>query len=181
MFHSKPSESLYRLHSELYPGGKDDHPGDENGGVCYVLVGRVVLGYPIRTNGMYRDPELGFTGQCVAMDRGASDDGLVFPGGLQRPISRELTKLPGARNLTVGVRYHSLVVETVKRGGSGTVERFREFVSFNDTYSYPCALHLLCFYRCVLCDRHELIGRKRCGACDVTMSCPVSDCICLMQ
>jgi hypothetical protein len=141
-YHSDEGEPLHHLHSELYPGGADDHPGDENGGVCYLLVGRVALGYPIRTNGRYRDPVYGVGGnpqgqyQCVAMDRDASDTGYVFAGGLSS-TSRELEKLPGARNLTSGVRYHSLVVETVKRGGRGTVERFREFVSFHDMYSYP--------------------------------------------
>jgi hypothetical protein len=38
-------------HKDLYPGGAPEHPGDAGGGMCYVLLSRVALGYTLRTKG----------------------------------------------------------------------------------------------------------------------------------
>ena len=123
---------LDRLHKDLYPGGASEHPGEENGGVCYVLVTRVALGYTLRTKGRFFDPATRqFSKQCVAMDPGATENGLTFI-----PSGRDLLNLPPPFG-TSGVRYHSLLAEVTKNGGAGTIQRFREFVTFNAAYTYP--------------------------------------------
>ena len=119
-------------HRDLYPGGASEHPGDDYGGVCYVLVTRVALGYTLRTKGRFFDPETRqFTKQCVAMDPGATESGLTFI-----PSCRDLVNLPQPFGAS-GVKYHSLLAEVTKNGGSGTIQRFREFVTFNAAYTYP--------------------------------------------
>ena len=124
--------ALSDRHKELYPGGADEHPGDQYGGVCYMLVTRVALGYMLRTKGRYFDPtKKQWSKNCVACDPGATEDGLTFI-----PSGRDLQKLPAPFDSS-GVRYHSLVAEVTQSGGTGTIERFREFVVFHGTYTYP--------------------------------------------
>ena len=119
-------------HKELYPGGADEHPGDQHGGVCYMLVTRVVLGYMLRTKGQFFDPvKRVWTKNCVACDPGATENGLTFI-----PSRRDLQKLPAPFGAS-GVSYHSLVAEVTQNGGPGTIQRFREFVVFNGGNTYP--------------------------------------------
>jgi hypothetical protein len=97
-----------------------------------MLVTRVALGYMLRTKGRFFDPATKqWSKNCVACDAGATENGQTFI-----PSGRDLQKLP-APFQSSGVSYHSLVAEITQKGGPGTIERFREFVVFNGTYTYP--------------------------------------------
>ena len=114
------------LHEILYPRAAD-HPGE----VCYALVCRTAMGYPIRTEARAIDPSTGQpTRQCVALDgREASSTSRVFVAD----TARELVALPETESHTrQPIHYHSLVVET-----GGDVHRFREVVVMHGDYIYP--------------------------------------------
>ena len=95
-----------RLHKLLFAHVR--HPGN----IFYVLVCRVSLGHPVRTQ------DRGQGAKC--MDSGKP----VFPISF-----RELATVP---NVSPPVHHHSLLVE---RGGR--VHRYREFVVFHSEYIYP--------------------------------------------
>lgn len=97
-----------------------------------MLVARVALGYMIRTKGRYFDTvSKRWSKNCVACDPGATENALTFI-----PSCRDLQKLPAPFGAS-GVSYHSLVAEVTKNGGPSTIQRFREFVVFNGSITYP--------------------------------------------
>lgn len=103
------------LHRRLY-GNSHRHKGS----VFYVLVCRVVLGYPARTQQAGKDATHMETGERL------------FPLSF-----RELAHIP---KLSPPKNYHSLIVER----GQGL--RYREFILFHGEYVYP--EYLLAYHRC---------------------------------
>ena len=95
------------LHKRLY-GRTVRHPGD----VFYLLVCRVALGYPIRTQAMGRD--------ATSMDDGQR----VFPISF-----RELANVSGVQP---PITHHSLIAEL-----GAHIVRYREFVVFHGDYVSP--------------------------------------------
>ena len=116
------------LHKRLF-GHSYRHPGN----ICYLLVCRVILGYPMRM----REPVRHLTAQGVVHHRPTSLDGngeLVFPRS-----ERELAPIAG---VTPPVLHHSLIVE---QGGLLNM-RYREFVVFHGEYVRP--EYLVAYQRC---------------------------------
>ena len=95
------------LHKRLY-GFHLRHPGD----VFYVLVVRVALGYPIRTQKMGKDAK--------SMD------------GTQPVFPKSYRELAPVNGVTPPIIHHSLIVEV-----GGHIARYREFVVFHGEYVYP--------------------------------------------
>jgi hypothetical protein len=104
------------LHRRLY-GNSYRHQGS----VFYVLVCRVVLGYPARTQ------EVGPSARHMETGQG------LFPVGF-----RELSSIPG---VTPPISYHSLIAELGIK-----IMRYREFVLFHGDYVLP--EYLLAYHRC---------------------------------
>ena len=104
------------LHRRLY-GDSHRHRGC----VFYVLVCRVLLGYPARTQQAGQN--------AFHMETGEP----LFPVSF-----RELANIP---NVSPPKSYHSLIVER----GAGHV-RYREFILFHGEYVYP--EYLLAYHRC---------------------------------
>ena len=118
------SGPLKYLHELLYPRGAADHPGD----VCYALICRTSLGYPIRTEARALDANGKPTRQCVALDgKEASSTRCVFV----TESARELVALPETEERQP-IHHHSLIVEK-----GGEVHRFREMVVMHGDYIYP--------------------------------------------
>jgi serine/threonine protein kinase len=118
------SGPLKYLHELLYPRGAADHPGD----VCYALICRTSLGYPIRTEARALDANGKPTRQCVALDgKEASSTRCVFV----TESARELVALPETEERQP-IHHHSLIVEK-----GGEVHRFREIVMMHGDYIYP--------------------------------------------
>lgn len=102
------------LHKRLYPDPRE-HPGF----VYYIIVCRVCLGFPVRTQD-----------GIVSMDDGS----VVFPKhGHQRELS-------SVAHVTPPVTYHSLIAETGEK-----VKRFREFILPHGEFIYP--EYLLAYHR----------------------------------
>jgi hypothetical protein len=114
-------------HEKLYGTNQDDVEDD----VLYVLVCRVVMGYPIRTRG--RDAQH----RCIVMDKDASASNFVFHESCREAHYQE-SVLTGVINPETGRSYspllhhHSLIAEC-----GGAVDRFREFVVFDGAQVYP--------------------------------------------
>ena len=112
------NDALLALHERLY-ASPSDHPGH----VCYFLVCRVCLGFPVRSNDGKH-----------SMD----DSRLIFqnvPGreGRELPYISEQTPPVGHHSLlTPPVRHHSLLAEL-----GPAIKRYREFVVFHGEYIYP--------------------------------------------
>nr|ADD95855.1 hypothetical protein [uncultured organism MedDCM-OCT-S09-C9] len=120
------------LHTKLY-GDSTEHPRN----VCYVVVCRVLLGYPIRTR------ELQLHTDCRACDgKHASETGQVFDTsqGEAQNSAKVLSFIPQRESDVVHsdrIRYHSVVRE-------GRHQRLREFVLFDGDLCYP---EYICAYR----------------------------------
>jgi len=97
------SEELKLLHNALYPkaDGQDDHPGQ----VCYMLVGKIVMGAPAVT----------LDGRTLS-----SSDGQLWASDARRELG------PVATKSTVPFAHHCLLVETGQ-----AVKRYRELVMFH--------------------------------------------------
>ena len=104
------------LHRRLY-GNTNRHQGS----VFYVLVCRVLLGYPARTQQAGQ--------RATHMETGEH----LFPIGF-----RELSTIP---NVTPPTNYHSLIAELGQ-----AIVRYREFVVFRG--EYVCPEYLLAYQRC---------------------------------
>ena len=116
-FDSNDENGLKGLHQLLYHTAVDHPEGD---GVCYAIVCRVCLGYPIRTQGRVSRQSR----QCKAMD---SPDACA--GVFANDAAKELKNLD-VSDSDVLIPFHSLIAE-LSDEGIGFVKRFREIVCFH--------------------------------------------------
>lgn len=127
-------KSLQPLHEQLY--GTEDIEDD----VVYVLVCRVIMGYPIRTKG--RD----FAGNVVPMDRGASQDKSVFFDAKTGRVLTGVIDPETGKAFNPLLHHHSLIAEL-----GGDIDRFREFVVFDGMQVYP--EYVVSYRRAAMPDR----------------------------
>ena len=70
---------------------------------------------------------------------------------LDRNGDFELCRMNPCRYKDSGLKYHSLLAETVQNGGRGTIMRFREFISFDSHRTYPCVAAVLQYKTGTIC------------------------------